>query len=159
MFPSLFSSFSSVAASLMMATSNGKYNNHNANDSSSWENNSNSSGNTADNVEPDSEAATMRMLMANLPSTAFSTSTPDPRLQRACQEMERTKQITPVLKEELRLRILHKRMEKGEPEIETGAAAEPKKYEVEKLAFAIIIIITLIVAAPNRTSCFYKRNP
>ncbi|RUS73875.1 hypothetical protein EGW08_018361 [Elysia chlorotica] len=109
------------------SSSNNNHNNTTTTSSSitSWCDNGTDNG-----TEPDSEAATMRMLMANLPSTAFSTSTPDPRLQRARLEMERTNQITPVLKEELRLRILHKRMEKGEPEIETGASAEPKKYEL-----------------------------
>ncbi|GFR61751.1 hypothetical protein ElyMa_000111300 [Elysia marginata] len=112
-----------------MATSNGNYINPSPTTSSSLSS-STSTSNILTNNETDSEAATMRMLMANLPSTAFNTSTPDPRLQKARLEMERTNQITPVLKEELRLRILHKRMEKGEPEIETGAASEPKKYEV-----------------------------
>ncbi|KAK3776002.1 hypothetical protein RRG08_043687 [Elysia crispata] len=112
-----------------MAMSNGNHINLSATTASASNNNISSISNS-DSNEPDSEAATMRMLMANLPSTAFNTSTPDPRLQRARLEMERTNQITPVLKEELRLRILHKRMEKGEPEIETGAAAEPKKYEL-----------------------------
>ncbi|BFZ12458.1 hypothetical protein BsWGS_15497 [Bradybaena similaris] len=81
---------------------------------------------------PDADSfdnTTMEMLSANLPSNAFATSTPDPRLERARQETERTNQITPLLKEELRWRILSKRLEKGEPEIEINPA-EPKSYEL-----------------------------
>ena len=75
----------------------------------------------------DDDEDTMEMLSANLPTNMFRT--PDPRLQRACQEAERTNQLMPVLKEELRLRILTKRMEKGEPEIDT-VPETPKTYEV-----------------------------
>ncbi|CAL1539707.1 unnamed protein product [Lymnaea stagnalis] len=73
--------------------------------------------------------ATIEMLCAILPSNAFHTSAPDPRLERAWQETERTNQVTPILKEELRLRILTKRLKKGEPDIDTSSV-EPKNYEL-----------------------------
>ncbi|GFO34856.1 proto-oncogene c-fos-like [Plakobranchus ocellatus] len=80
-------------------------------------------------TERDTDSETIKMLMANLPSNALVTSTPNPRLQRAYLETERTNKITPLLKEELRCRILNKRMEQGEPEIDT-LTAEPHKYEL-----------------------------
>ncbi|XP_055878925.1 uncharacterized protein LOC106061796 isoform X3 [Biomphalaria glabrata] len=83
---------------------------------------------TNDNNE-DYDEATMAMLCANLPSNVFNSSTPDPRLQRAWQETERTNQVTPILKEELRFYILAKRLKKGEPEIDTTSDV-PKNYEL-----------------------------
>ncbi|CAG5114899.1 unnamed protein product [Candidula unifasciata] len=80
--------------------------------------------------DPDAfDNTTMEMLSANLPSNAFVSHIPDPRLERARQETERTNQLTPLLKEELRLRILSKRLEKGEPDIEINST-EPRSYEL-----------------------------
>ena len=54
---------------------------------------------------------------------------PDSRLLEAAQRSEQTNQITPILKEELRARILLQRLKRGEPAINADSD-QPIKYEV-----------------------------
>ncbi|XP_041354668.1 proto-oncogene c-Fos-like [Gigantopelta aegis] len=54
---------------------------------------------------------------------------PDARLMEAAQKSERTNQIMPILKEELRARIMLQRLKRGQPTIKTDAD-QPIQYEL-----------------------------
>ena len=81
-----------------------------------------------DNKNPD---------VAMFPKTSFGAAI-DPRLQRAMSVAMETRQITPLLKEELRLTIMAKRMAAGQTDIDV-TFPPGKSYDVSLLTSGEIL--------------------
>lgn len=54
----------------------------------------------------------------------------DPKLRQACQQASATNSMTPLIKQELQLTILHRRHMSGKGEVEE----EPKKAPVKRVS-------------------------
>ena len=96
------------------------------------------------------------LLRANLPDGALiddgSTSghcEADERLQAAAAAAAERGTSTPLLKEELRLRILERRMKAGKPEIKPDVTV-PKDYEVGVYVCGVVVLYCIIVLC-----CYY----
>ena len=96
------------------------------------------------------------LLRANLPAGALvdgSTSghcEADERLQAAAAAAAERGTATPLLKEELRLRILERRMKAGKPEIKPDAAV-PKEFEVGVYVCGVVVLYCIMVLC-----CYYS---